>query len=494
MIDRRAAAAAVLVTALLAGCSSSQPQQPNVFTSHELGRELAGKVTIDAVLGHLRKLQDIANANNGSRADGTPGYQASVEYVAQLLRDKGFDVQMPEVHRLSLVQQGNQTLTVAGRGFSIEQASLLLQTPSGGVSAPVVRPANAAGCAAADYASVPARGAIAVADDNVCSVVDKQNAAVANGAVALLVVNTHGNSGSPRGLFPSGYYDKLSVPTGVIGIDADAALRRTQAAVRLALDSKTVKITTRSVLGQTKSGDSHNVVMVGAHLDSTVDAPGIDNNGSGVAAVLETAMQLGSAPAVANAVRFAFWAAEEPGLIGSTDYVAGLDRDAINDIALYMNFDVLGSPNAGYFTDDGDQSGQPNPDVPLSLIPEGSAGIERTLAGYLNIAGRRPADQQLSNASDYMPFLRAGVPIGGITTGTVGKKTDVQARLWGGTPGVAFDANYRTPRDTIDNVSRDALAITGPGVAYAVGTYAQSISGVNGVPTREQRHREPGRP
>ena len=494
MINRRAAASAVLVATLLAGCSSSEPQPPNAFASNELGRDLAGKVTIDAMLGHLRKLQDVANANKGNRADGTPGYQASVDYVAQLLRDKGFDVQMPEVHRLSLVQQGNQTLTVAGRGFPIEQASLLLQTPSGGVSAPVVRPANAAGCAAADYAGRPAKGAIAVADDNGCSVVDKHNAAVANGAVALLVVNTHGDSGSPRGLFPSGYYDKLTIPTGVVGADSDAALRRTQAQVRLALDSKTVKITSRNVLGQTKTGDSHNVVMVGAHLDSTADAPGIDNNGSGVAAVLETALQLGSAPAVTNAVRFAFWGADEPGLIGSTDYVAGLDRDAINDIAMYMNFDVIASPNAGYFTDDGDQSGQSNPDIQLAQVPAGSAGIERTLAGYLNIAGRRPADQPLSNASDYTPFLRAGVPIGGTTTGTVGKKTDLQARLWGGSAGVAFDPNYRTPRDNIDNVNWDALAITGPGVAYAVGTYAQSIGGVNGVPARDQRHREPSRP
>jgi Peptidase family M28/PA domain len=493
MMNRGAAAAAMLVAVLLAACSTTQ-QAASVSPPRDLGRELAGKVTVDAMFAHLRKLQDIAKANNGSRAEGTPGFDRSVEYVAQLLRDKGFDVQIPEFHRLSLAHQGNQTLTVTGRPYPIEQASLLLQTPPDGVSAPAVHAVKPSGCAPADYGGTPVKGAIAVADDNACSIVDKQNAALANGAVALLVVNTQGGKPSPRGLFSPGYYDKLTVPTGVIGADADAALRRTQSPVRLSLDSKTVKTTSRNVLGQTKTGDAHNVVMVGAHLDSAANTPGVDANGTGVAAVLETAMQLGSAPSVSNAVRFAFWGSEEQGLNGSTDYVFGLDRDGLNDIAMYLNFDVLGSPNAGYFTYDGDQSGQPSPDVPPSSVPAGSAGIERVMAGYLNLAGRRPADMPLGKSTDYSPFLIAGVPIGGMTTGTVGKKTDVQARLWGGTPGVAFDPNYHTPQDTIDNVNRDTLAIIGPGVAFAVGTYAQSIDGVNGVPPRDQRHRELARP
>jgi hypothetical protein len=123
-----------------------------------------------------------------------------------------------------------------------------------------------------------------------------------------------------------------------------------------------------------------------------------------------------------------------------------------------------------------------------------SAGIERTLAGYLNLAGVRPADLPLGKTTDYSPFLAAGVPIGGATTGAAQRKTEVQARLWGGRAGVAFDPNYHTPRDTIDNVDRHALSITGPAVAFVVGTYAQSIDGVNGVPPRDRRNRAPARP
>jgi Peptidase family M28 len=150
---------------------------------------------------------------------------------------------------------------------------------------------------------------------------------------------------------------------------------------------------------------------------------------------------------------------------------------------------MIGSPNAGYFTYDGDQSGQLNPEIPLSAIPQGSAGIERMLAGYLNSAGVRPADMPLTSFTDYNAFLTAGVPIGGLTAGGSQRKSEVQARLWGGRRGVPFDPNYRTPKDTIDNIDRNALAVMGAAAAFAVGAYAQSVEGVNGVPPRDQRHR-----
>jgi Zn-dependent M28 family amino/carboxypeptidase len=211
----------------------------------------------------------------------------------------------------------------------------------------------------------------------------------------------------------------------------------------------------------------------------------MNDDGSGVAAVLETAVQLGGSPTVANAVRFAFWGSEESGREGSTKYVAGLDQQRLDDIAVYLDFDMLASPNAGYFTFDGDQSGQPSPSIPVASVPKGSAGAERTLAGYLNLAGVRPADMPLSRAADYGPFLTAGIPVGGITTGASQLKTEAQARLWGGRAGAPFDPNYRTMRDVLDDVNVDALAITGPAVAFAVGTYAASTEGVNGVPARD---------
>lgn len=473
---------------LLAACSSRPTEQP--APEPVRAHDLASKVTIDGMVTHLQKLQEIADANGGTRDDGTPGFAASVDYIVKALRDKGFDVQTPEFARLQTVTPGKPALTVGGRNYQVDQASLLLQTPIGGLTGAVLKPTKPAGCSAADYGTAaPARGGIAVVDDTGCSIVDKQNAAVAKGAAALVVVSAGGRNGSPAGLFVRGYYENLKIPVAVAGNDTGAVLRRASSPVKLVLDTKTVKVLSRNVLAQTKTGSTKNVVMVGAHLDSGFSGPGINDNGSGVAAELETALQLGPSPNVTNAVRFAFWGAEEKGIGGSLDYVFGLNRDELNEIALYLNFDMLGSPNAGYFTYDGDQSGPASPDVSADEVPVGSAGVERTLAGYLNLAGKRPADMPLVAGVDYSPFLTAGVPIGGMTSGAAQLKTNAQARLWGGRPAVPFDPNYRTPRDTLAALNRDALSVMGAGVAFAVGTYAASIEGVNGVPAFELRHR-----
>jgi Zn-dependent M28 family amino/carboxypeptidase len=484
---RRLGAAAVLI-GLVAGCSSPRPVPP--AAAPDLARGLAPKVTVDRMVTHLRALQDIANANHGNRADGTPGYDASVEFVAKTLRDRGFKVSTPLFDRLYTVSPGKPALTVAGRTFQVDQASLLVRTPPGGLTGQPVRPTQPSGCAPNDYPVEVPKGAIAVVDDTTCSVVDKQNSAVAKGAVALIVLSAPPTGrGAPPTLFVPGYFKQLTVPVAVAGADGATALARDTAPIRLVLDAENIKITSRNVLAQTETGSTHDVIVVGAHLDSPRDGPGINDNGTGVAAVLETALQLGPLPPVNNAVRFVFWGADEDGFNGAIDYVFGMDRDQLNDIAMYLDFTVLGSPNAGYFTDDGDQSGPPSPGIGFGDVPDGSAGIERTLGGYLNLAGKRPADMPLSTRSDYHPFMVAGVPIGGMTAGASQVKTTVQARLWGGQAGVPFDPNYQGPRDTVDAVNREALAVMGSGVAFGVGTYAESIGGVNGVPPHEKRHR-----
>lgn len=482
---------ALLLAAVLVACSAQEPAPPVEIHPDTFARNLAEAVDVDGMSVHLQALQDIADANNGNRAEGTPGYDASLEYVVKVLRNKGFEVDTPKFTRLAITREGAQSVTVAGRSYALSQASLLTTTPRGGLNAATVRPQNAAGCEASDYGAVAAKGAIVVVDDTDCSIVDKHDAALAEGAVGLLVVSVPGADGSPQGLFETGYYRGLSLPVGVVGETAtDSALRKAgKAQVKLALETKAVEVESRNVVAQTKTGDTSNVVMVGAPLDGVAKSAGINDNGSGVAAVLEIANQLGAEPDVTNAVRFAFWGSRQAGLAGSTRYVQGLTRNQLNDIALYLNFELLASPNAGFFTYDGDQSGQANPDLPSSDVPEGSEGIERTLGGFVNLAGKRPADMPLGYAADYSPFLTAGVPIGGLTTGSTGKKTEVQARLWGGEAGVVFDPTYHTARDSVDAVNRAALAIMGNAAAFAVGTYAMSVDGINGVPLRDERFR-----
>jgi Zn-dependent M28 family amino/carboxypeptidase len=484
---RRLAAALTLV-GLVAGCSPSGPR-PAPQAAPDLARGLAAKVTADRMVAHLRALQGIANANRGTRADGTPGYDASVEYVAKALRDRGFHVSTPQFDRLYNVSPGKPTLTVSGRTYQVDQGSMLVRTPPGGLTGPPVHPGRPSGCAVGDYPAALPAGAIAVVDDAGCSVVDKQNSAVARGAAGLIVLSAPNGQGAPPTLFGPGYFKQLTVPVAVVGLDGAAALAHDTAPIRLVLDAENRTISSRNVLVQTETGSPHEAIVVGAHLDSPRDGPGINDDGTGVAAVLETALHLGPLAAVNNAVRFVFWGADEDGLNGVMDYVFGMDRDQLNDIAMYLDFTMLGSPNAGYFTDDGDQSGPPTPGIAFGDVPEGSAGIERTLGGYLNLAGKRPADMPLGTMTDYHPFMVAGVPVGGLTAGASQLKTTVQARLWGGQAGAPFDPNFQSPRDTVDAVNRDALAVMGSGVAFAVGTYAESIGGVNGVPPHDKRHR-----
>ena len=195
---RAVAGAVVAIAALLGGCSSAPQPVP------DLARDLADKVGVDGMYTHLRKLAEIADANNGSRAEGTPGYDASVDYVAQTLRDKGFDVATPEYERLGVVSPGKPTLTASGRAYPVDQASLLAGTKAGGLRATTSRPQKPAGCVAADYGTKKSAGAIAVVDDTGCSIVDKQNTAVEEGAVGLLVVSDPGATEARGACSPPG--------------------------------------------------------------------------------------------------------------------------------------------------------------------------------------------------------------------------------------------------------------------------------------------------
>ncbi len=480
---------ALLAIAAVASCCANPtppgagaPAAPNP----NLAADLARSVTVDAMMVHLQQLQQAADAHGGNRAEGTPGYDASADYVTKALKDRGFEVQAPELSRLKVLTEGKPLVDIGGRPYAVDQASYFAQTPKGGLKANIIRPSGkATGCAAADYGTLKLDGQIAVVDGAGCSVVDKHNVAKEKGAAAVLVVM---QAGAGEGLFTPNYYEQLSIPVGIVDSGVDTLLRRNSSPITLVLDMNIAKVRSRSIIAQTATGDPANVVLAGAHLDSVAKGPGINDNGTGVAAVLESALQLGPKPVINNAVRFAFWAAEEDGLAGSIEYAKGRNADELNDIALYLNFDMLGSPNAGYFVLDGDQSAaKPDPNRPPLDIPEGSAGIERTFAGYLNLAGKRPAAEEFNGRSDYGPFLAANIPVGGISSGALDRMSGPEAKMWQGRAGQPFDPNYHGPKDNLANVGREALGINGPAVAFAVGTYALSTTGPNGVPERKVR-------
>ncbi|MFF5227519.1 M28 family metallopeptidase [Dactylosporangium sp. NPDC000521] len=218
-------------------------------------------------------------------------------------------------------------------------------------------------------------------------------------------------------------------------------------------------------------GDPDDVLMVGAHLDSVTAGPGINDNGSGSSANLEVALEVSrQALSTTKHLRFGWWGAEELGLRGSTAYVNSLSAAEKAKIKAYLNFDMVGSPNPGYFLYDGDNSDG----VGSGPGPAGSAALEQTLKDYFTSIGVPTEGTDFDGRSDYGPFIANGIPADGIFTGAEGTKTTAQATKWGGTSGTAFDVCYHRSCDTTGNINDTALDRNSDAIAYAVWTIATS--------------------
>ncbi|MFE7644454.1 M28 family metallopeptidase [Streptomyces phaeoluteigriseus] len=204
-------------------------------------------------------------------------------------------------------------------------------------------------------------------------------------------------------------------------------------------------------------GDTNQVVMAGSHLDSVSSGAGINDNGTGSAAVLEAALAVartGYQPT--KHLRFAWWGAEELGLVGSRHYVNNLSSANRARISGYLNFDMIGSPNPGYFVYDDDPA------------------IEKTFKDYFaGIGVATEIETEGDGRSDHAPFKSAGVPVGGLFTGASRAKTAAQVTKWGGTAGQAFDRCYHSSCDTTANVNDTALNRNADALAHAVWTLSQ---------------------
>ena len=231
-----------------------------------------------------------------------------------------------------------------------------------------------------------------------------------------------------------------------------------------------------NVLAEKRGKNDDSVVMCGAHLDG--EFAGINDNGSGSAALLETALMMAKIKPQ-NTMRFAWWAGEKQGLLGSEAYVEGLSEAERERIALYMSYDMVGSPNYFFGVYDADESTFPAPTgVP---IPEGSTAIEDLYERYYTWVDEPYDDSEFSGRSDYQAFILNDIPSGGLFTGAEVPKTAEQAGIWGGTAGEQFDPCYHERCDDYDNVNLHALRVNSDLIAFAQLTFAYSTESVNGV-------------
>jgi Zn-dependent M28 family amino/carboxypeptidase len=486
-LRRRALGAGVVTTALVASTLALTTTTASGDPISET-RAIRKAVTLAGVREHQQAFQDIADDNDGIRASGTPGYDASADYVAERLAAAGYTVtrqpfQFPFYEQLSPTTfeqvsplpttyvEGTDffTMTYSGSGdvTGVVQAVDLVLPPGPAANT------STSGCQEGDFAGFTA-GNIALMQRGTCPFGEKAANAYAAGATAVIIFN-EGQPGRTDALGGT-----LGAPVAIPAVDTSFAVGEELAAlaevgdvvVHIGTDTLSEIRDTENVIAET-SGDPNNVVLVGAHLDSVAEGPGINDNGSGSAAVLEIAEQfkrLGLRPR--NQVRFVWWGAEELNLLGSQHYVNELSDADAEDIALNLNFDMLGSPNFVRFVYDGDNSAFPvGPGAADG--PEGSGEIERVFADYFASQGLASSETPFSGRSDYGPFIAIGIPAGGLFSGAEGLKTAAEQAAYGGTAGAAYDPCYHQACDTYNNNSDTGLHQLSDAAAQATLLFAK---------------------
>lgn len=463
---------ATALALLIVGCSalvftSRQEEARIVAESAEadgLSSKLRNAVTTEGVMSHARRLQAVADEHGGNRAAGTPGYDASADYVAKELRQAGYEVtvqqfEFPGSAATTDAELRETNVTGAG-GYELASDFAPMERTAGGeVQAPLV-PVDAgsstSGCEMEDFKGFP-EGNVALLRRGACTFGTKARNAEEAGASAALVFN----DGEPAGEVLLGALDGTAVGIPVVGTSAevgeDLLTRDGPSGVRIFVGEEASNVTT-NIIAQTRGGNADETVMLGAHLDSVVQGPGINDNGSGSATVLEIALQMAELDAEPrNRVRFAFWGAEELGLLGSRHYVKGLAKGEIEDISAYLNFDMVGSPNS------------------VRSVYEGSDEVEGVFDRYFEARGIGiETNSALDGRSDHGPFQEEEIPTGGLFTGAEGTKTQEQEEAFGGEAGAPFDACYHRACDDIDNLDEESLDKLSNAAAHAAAVLAQS--------------------
>ncbi|KAF6809188.1 peptidase family M28 [Colletotrichum sojae] len=474
------AATNVLSWATLGACAVHERQAQKPLVESASFQEQIIKENLEA---NLVRLNDIATANGGNRAFGYPGYAASVDFVWDRISAaaaggaKVWKQDFPAVFSNEI----RANLTVNGETLPAYGLSQSPATPDGGITAELVAgPEGTAACDAASYADIDAAGKIVLVREALCPGfrdgfhAGVMKPAAAAGASAVLVINDFALNLTAGTLGPAD--DGTYVPTGFVNKYIGDPLRARLVAGEVLtttfwegtfVDSRV----TQNVFAETEGGDPDNVIVLGAHLDSVVWGPGINDNGnasspafisrlrqltslgSGVSLLMELFLAL-SKYAVNNKIRFAWWGAEERGLLGSRYYVNNLEAGESERILAYLNFDMVAKGYYGVFDGDGASYG--------IAAPPGSEVIQELFAAEFAAKGVNVTAARFTNGSDYASFWQVlNKPIGGLHTGT----------------GSAQDPCYHLECDDIKNPDIDQLTVNAKATAHVLSALA--VDGTN---------------
>jgi len=489
----------LIALAMLAGAlSATSPASASPLPE---GCDIEATDTIDGVLAcvdarpalfHLRELQKIAKRNGNVRSAGSAGYDQSVDYVVSRLERAGIAVER-QAFEVDNYQEISVELAIDGAPVEVQTATF---SGSGAIADANVIPvdldlglgnASSSGCEPEDFDGLDFSGDsdVALIQRGACSFFQKADNAATAGAEAVILFN-QGNTEDRRDIINSTLGGVgVTIPVLDVAYFDGVALSETTGVVSLSAETISETVTTENVIAEVPGVNQDNVVMAGAHLDSVTEGPGIQDNGSGSAALLAIALgarELSEPPQ--NTLRFAWWGAEELGLVGSFEYFTNADfgllntPEEIDKIAAYLNFDMIASPNFIYGVYDADESTF----EASAPVPEGSEAIEDLFEAYYSANDIPYEDTEFSGRSDYQVFLQLDIPAGGLFTGAEQIKSAEQVAIWGGTADEQYDQCYHEACDTYLNVSAEALEVNIKAISYALFFLGASTESVNGVP------------
>jgi Zn-dependent M28 family amino/carboxypeptidase len=467
-------------------CKRSKTDTPDQSNNQTIGA-LARAIDINGIVNHLENFEQIANANSNHRASGSNGYNESVNYIKDVLSNTGYtlneqgfacryfeETEVPVMEMTAPTQKiyewWNEFRTLTYSGSGDVTAEIVFITPV--IPPGTVWDTTDDGCELSDFSNIDVSGKIAVIQRGTCTHQVKAANAEQNGAIAVLFFN----EGTERrtGVYNSrvSREEKVNIPVLAISYDIGVELYNLvnsgqSVAVRVRVTTHDEWTSTSNFLAETQGGNSNRIIVIGAHLDSVTAGPGINDNGSGSAVILELAALIadqGYEPV--NKIIFAWWGAEEQGLLGSFHYLQDLadnNPTKLQAIDLYLNFDMLASPNYIRGIMDSDAS-----DIPSAFeqIPEGSTELEAAFVNYFNSRGLDVVYLGLGGGSDHYNFALRGIASSLLYTGASGLKTPEEHAMFGGTVGQPHDPCWHMPCDTVSNINQVILLQTAQAMAY----------------------------
>jgi hypothetical protein len=444
--------------------------------ANDTPKKLVPCIKTNDLWNHMKALQQIADDNpspadgHPSRNSGEPGYKASADYVANVMKKAGYDVTIQpykftyyayqEPPTFSEVSPTPHTYALSSEwnpGQSTGTATDVPIQPAGGtVIPPTPTPSSASGCSPSDFTGMA--GKIALVQRGTCNFGVKAQNAENAGAVGIVIFN-EGNPGRTA-VFSGSLSDAdgnpiiPSIPVAFVSFDTGNALySEYQTAVQNGTEPPHLSLSIRAlvnpnaddynVIAESKTGDPNHVLVVDAHLDAIYGA-GMLDNGSGSVTILDIAQQMRKVHP-RNKLRFIWFGGEELGLLGSKFYVNNLTPTELSKIGYDLDSDVMATPN--YIIGILDPAAPDffgrtvSTQFPSNVYEPSKISRDQSI-DYFNSIGKK---HELFSpvGTDAFSFNMAGVPASGMLTGQDCCKTQDEVNLFGGELG-NYEGNLGT--------------------------------------------------